>query len=63
MPAFGAVLHSLHGREDVMYHPRDMGATAMGAFLTMLATASQASASIHNQVLSAQERRQLAIKK
>lgn len=36
-----------------MRHPRDMGATEVEAFLTMLATERHASASTHNQALSA----------
>ncbi len=36
-----------------MRHPRDMGAPEVEAFLTMLATERQVSASTHNQALSA----------
>lgn len=36
-----------------MRHPRDMGAPEVEAFLTMLATERRASASAHNQALSA----------
>lgn len=36
-----------------MRHPRDMGATEVEAFLTMLATERHVSASTHNQALSA----------
>ncbi len=42
-----------HGRGGVMRHPRDMGAPEVEAFLTMLATERQVSASTHNQALSA----------
>ena len=36
-----------------MRHPRDMGVTEVEAFLTMMATERKASASTHNQALSA----------
>ena len=36
-----------------MRHPRDMGASEVEAFLTMLATERKVSASTHNQALSA----------
>lgn len=42
-----------HGRDGVMQHPRTLGAAEMEAFLTMLATERQVSASTHNQALSA----------
>jgi len=42
-----------HGRAQGMRHPRDMGAPEVEAFLTMLATDRKASASTHNQALSA----------
>lgn len=42
-----------HGRHGVMQHPRDLGAAEVEAFLTMLATDRQVSASTHNQALSA----------
>jgi len=42
-----------HGRGGVMQHPREMGAAEVEAFLTMLATERQVSASTHNQALSA----------
>jgi hypothetical protein len=42
-----------HGRGGVMRHPREMGETAVEAFLTMLATERHVSASTHNQALSA----------
>jgi integron integrase len=42
-----------HGRNGTMTHPRDMGAKQVEAFLTMLATERNVSASTHNQALSA----------
>jgi site-specific recombinase XerD len=41
------------GREGAMRHPRDIDATGVEAFLTMLATERRVSASTHNQALSA----------
>lgn len=41
------------GRGGNMRHPRDMGATEVEAFLSMLATERRVSASTHNQALSA----------
>jgi hypothetical protein len=41
------------GRGGNMRHPRDMGAPEVEAFLSMLATERQVSASTHNQALSA----------
>jgi integron integrase len=40
-------------RWHAMKHPRDMGATEVEAFLTMLASQRQVSSSTHNQALSA----------
>jgi integron integrase len=42
-----------HGRGGQMKHPRAMGAPEVEAFLTMLATERNVSASTHNQALSA----------
>lgn len=42
-----------HGRNGQMTHPRDMGATEVTAFLSMLANERRVSASTHNQALSA----------
>jgi integron integrase len=42
-----------HGRDGPMRHPREMGATEVEAFLTMLATERRVSTSTHNQALSA----------
>jgi len=42
-----------HGRDSPMRHPREMGATEVEAFLTMLATERRVSTSTHNQALSA----------
>ena len=42
-----------HGRGGQMQHPRTMGAPEIEAFLSMLATERQVSASTHNQALSA----------
>jgi len=41
------------GRDGKMRHPRDIDAAGVEAFLTMLATERQVSASTHNQALSA----------
>ncbi len=42
-----------HGRNGEMWHPRDMGAAEVEAFLNMLANERRVSASTHNQTLSA----------
>ena len=42
-----------HGRDGHMQYPRDMGAREVEAFLSLLTTERKASASTHNQVLSA----------
>lgn len=42
-----------HGRNGSMRHPREMGSREVEAFLTMLASERQVSASTHNQALSA----------
>ncbi len=42
-----------HGRNGAMRHPREMGSREVEAFLTMLASERQVSASTHNQALSA----------
>lgn len=39
------------GRGGTMRHPRDMGATEVQAFLSMLATERHVSAATHNQAL------------
>lgn len=41
------------GRSGQMQHPRDIGASGVEAFLSMLATEHKVSASTHNQALSA----------
>jgi site-specific recombinase XerD len=42
-----------HARNGVMRHPRDVAGPDIEAFLTMLATEREVSASTHNQALSA----------
>jgi integrase len=42
-----------HGRDGQMQHPRNIGASGVEAFLTMLATERKVSASTHNQAWSA----------
>ncbi len=42
-----------HGRDGEMRHPREMGATQVTQFLTMLASQRRVSVSTHNQALSA----------
>ncbi|MDB5894414.1 MAG: integrase [Rhodoferax sp.] len=41
-----------HGGAGAMRHPREMGASEVEAFLTMLANERRVSASTHNQALS-----------